>query len=69
MRVQQKRFDKRTLKKMREVLEEASAHVNATQATRAKMAEKILKKAAEGQPVSHEELKEAAIEVGKKPAP
>ena len=69
MRFQQPRFSKRTLKQMRKVLEEASANVNATQATRAKMAEKILKKAAEGRPVSQEELKEAAIEVGRKPAP
>ena len=69
MRFQQLRFSKRTLQQMRKVLEEASANVNATQATRAKMAEKILKKAAEGRPVSQEELKEAAVEVGKKPAP
>ena len=69
MATQRPKLAKRILKRMREVLEEAGDAVNATQATRAKMAEKILKKAAKGQAASHEELKEAAIEVGKKPAP
>ena len=69
MRPQQPRFKKRHLQQIRKVLEEASVSVNASQATRAKMAEKILRKAAQGQPVSQEELKDAAIEVGKKPAP
>jgi len=68
MRSPKPKFDKRTIRKMRAVLDEAGAAVNANQPTRAKMAEKILKRAAEGQPVSHEELKEAAIKVGKKPA-
>jgi hypothetical protein len=63
------KFDQRTMRKMRAVLDQAGTSVNASQATRAKMAEKILRKAAEGEPASHEELKGAAIEVGKKPAP
>jgi L-alanine-DL-glutamate epimerase-like enolase superfamily enzyme len=68
MRSHQAKFGKRYLKQMRKALEEASVAVDATQATRAKMAEKILQKAAEGQPVSQQDLKDAAIDVGRKPA-
>jgi hypothetical protein len=67
MRSQQPRFDKRYLEQMRKALEEASVTANASQATRTKMVEKILKKAAEGRPVSEQDLKDAAIEVGRKP--
>jgi hypothetical protein len=69
MQSQQAKFGKRYLNQMRKALDEASVAVNATQATRAKMAKKILQKAAEGQPVSQEDLKDAAIDVGRKPAP
>ena len=69
MRFQQPKFNRRILKRMRKVLEEAGTAVNATQATRAKMAERILRKVAEDRQASHQELKDAAIAVGKKPAP
>ena len=65
MRLQQPKLDERIVRKMRKALEEAGTVVNASQAKRAKMAAKILKKAATGKPVSHEELKDAALEVGK----
>src|SRR3954464_2577571 len=63
MRLQQPKLDERIVRKMRRVLE--GAGVTASEGKRVKMAEKILKKAARGKPASHEELKDAAIEVGK----
>ena len=63
-----RKLDNKTRKRARAALSEAADTVKATQATQAKMAEKVLRKAAEGD-VSHEELKDTAIEAGKKPAP
>ncbi len=45
---------------MRAVLEEAAQELNSSQATQAKMAETIMRKAAEGD-VSREELKDIAM--------
>ena len=69
MRPKRRKHDKPSVKKMRAALHEAGEALNATQATRAKMAEKILEKAAEDQPVSQDELRDTAMKAGKKPAP
>jgi hypothetical protein len=61
-------FDHETLATMRAVLEEAAQELNSSQATQAKMAETIMRKAAEGD-VSRDELKDIAIDAGTKPAP
>ena len=61
------RYDQQTIATMRAVLEEAIQELNPSQATRAKMAELIVLKAAEGD-VSREDLKGSAIEAGMRPA-
>ncbi len=48
---------------MRAVLEEAAQELNSSQATQAKMAETIMRKAADGD-VSREELKDIAVDAG-----
>jgi len=60
-------FDQETLATMRAVLEEAAQELNPSQATQAKMAQTIMRKAAEGD-VSREELKNTAIKAGQAPA-
>ena len=60
-------FDHETVETMRAVLEEAAKELNPSQATQAKMAQTIMHKASQGD-VSREELKDAAMKVGEKPA-
>jgi hypothetical protein len=60
-------FDHETLVTLRAVLEEAAQELNPSQATQAKMAQTIMRRAAEGD-VSREELKTTAIAAGRAPA-
>ena len=61
------KFDQETIATMRAVLEEAAQELHPSQATQAKMAETIMLRASQGD-VSREELKNAAIRAGEKPA-
>ena len=61
------KFDQETVATMRAVLEEAAQELNPSQATQAKMAETIMRKASQGD-ASREELKDAAMKAGEKPA-
>jgi hypothetical protein len=54
------------IRMMRAVLDEAAGEIKPTTATQAKMAETIVVRAAEG--ATREELKAAALQVGKTPA-
>jgi hypothetical protein len=54
------------IRMMRAVLDEAACEIKPTTATQAKMAETIVVRAAEG--ATREELKAAALQVGKTPA-
>ena len=60
-------FDERTVRRMRAALEETAQAANPTQATQAKMAERVVRRAAEGN-ASREQLRDAAIEESKEPA-
>jgi hypothetical protein len=54
------------IRMMRAVLDEAAREIKPTTATQAKMAETIVVRAAEG--ATREELKAAALQLGKTPA-
>lgn len=60
-------FDQETVETMRAVLEEVARELNPSQATQAKMAQTIMRKASQGD-VSRDELKDAAMRAGEKPA-
>lgn len=60
-------FDEQTVREMRAALDEAAQVVNPTQATQAKMAERVVRRAAEGK-ASRKQLRDAAIEESSKPA-
>lgn len=62
------RFDPEVLSTLRTVLDEAAQELRSTPATRAKMAETLVRRAAEGH-VSREELKDTALQAGQTPAP
>jgi hypothetical protein len=62
------KFDQDTVVLMRAVLRETASELNATPATQAKMAETLTRRAAETR-ATREELRKAALEAGRTPAP
>lgn len=61
-------FDRTTIVTMRSVLQEAAQELGANMATQAKMAETLTRTARDPN-VSREQLKAAALESGREPAP